>query len=239
MELYLQITAIWGVYLGIFAFVAGMAWRGWQWMATPRSPVALGMYPKPSSGAGRAAKALKDTFVAPQTAKIAPWMWLFAMVFHVGALAAFVGHLRLVQEFTPLAAALGKEGMDAFASWAGGIAGTLMMVGVLFWILRRTFGPYKMLSVPEDYLLLFLLLGVIVMGNHMRFFGSIHAETYMEWFRSLLAFRPELPAALLGSKTGWSLGTHMLFTTLLLAYFPFSKLTHTFGALATNLTRSE
>ncbi len=31
------------------------------------------------------------------------WMWLFAFIFHIAALAAFVGHLRLVQEFTPLA----------------------------------------------------------------------------------------------------------------------------------------
>ena len=239
MELFLQITAIWGVYLGIGVFIAGMAWRIYQWATTPRSPVALGMFPKPKTGTGRVFKGLKDTFIAPQSAKVAPWMWLFAFLFHVAALAAFVGHLRLIQEFTPLANALGEEGMGAFAAWSGGIAGTIMMVGVMFWIARRTFGPYKRLSVPEDYLLLFLLFGVIIMGNHMRFFGHIHAETYMEWFQSLLAFRPVLPEELLLTTTGWSLGLHMLFTALFLAYFPFSKLTHTIGSFAANMTRSE
>lgn len=239
MELFLQITCIWGVYLSIGVFILGMGWRVYEWMSTPRSPVALGMFPKPKSGVGRVAKALKDTFLAPQSAKIAPVMWTFAFLFHLAALAAFVGHLRLVQEFTPLANLLGKDGMSAFAAWSGGIAGSVMMVAVLFWILRRTVGPYKRLSVPEDYLLLFLLLGVIIMGNHMRFFGSVHTETYMEWFRSLLAFKPIIPAEILATNTGWSLGLHMLFTALFLIYFPFSKLTHTVGSLAANMTRSE
>jgi len=239
MELFLQITAVWGVYLGIGVFVIGMGWRVYEWMSTPRSPVALGMFPKPKTGVGRFFKALKDTFIAPQTAKISPWMWVFAFLFHIAALAAFVGHLRLVQEFTPLANLLGEDGMSAFAAWSGGIAGSVMMVAVMFWILRRTFGPYKQLSVPEDYLLLFLLFGVIIMGNHLRFFGHVHAETYMEWFQSLLVFKPVLPAELLATTTGWSLGAHMLFTVLFLIYFPFSKLTHTIGSLAANMTRSE
>ncbi|MDF1542283.1 MAG: respiratory nitrate reductase subunit gamma [Anaerosomatales bacterium] len=239
MELYLEITSIWGVYLGIAVFIVGMAWRAYQWATTPRSPVALGMFPKPATGAGRFTKMLKDTFIAPQSAKIEPVMWAFAFLFHIAALAAFVGHLRLVQEFTPLKDMLGTQGMNEFAAWAGGIAGTIMMVAVIFWILRRTFGPYKQLSVPEDYLLLFLLLGVIIMGNHMRFFGIVHSETYMEWFRSLMVFKPEIPAEILATTTGWSLGTHMLFTTLFLIYFPFSKLTHAMGAFAANMTRSE
>lgn len=237
MRLYLTLTSVWGVYLALAVFAAGMAWRVWRWVATPRSPVPLGLFPKPQ-GASRVRKLLADTFIAPQSARIEPTMWLFAMVFHVGALAAFVGHLRLLHEFTPLVTLLGKEGTDAFAAWAGGAAGTAMLVGVLYWIARRTFGPFKRLSVPEDYLLLFLLLLVIVMGDHMRFFGDVHGPTYMAWFRSLLAFRPEIPEEILSSTTGWSLGTHMLFVDLFLVYFPFSKLVHAIGAFSSNLTRS-
>jgi nitrate reductase gamma subunit len=131
--------------------------------------------------------------------------------------------------------------MNRFAAYAGSIAGTLMLVGVIFWIGRRTFGPYKNLSVPEDYLLLFLLFGVIIMGDHLRFVygGTIHADTYQEWFRSLLAFRPAFPEKILAGNVGWSLGTHMLFTDLFLLYFPFSKLVHTVGSFSSNLVRSE
>ena len=239
MDTYLQITSVIGVYLAGIVFVVGMGWRVYQWATTPKSPVRLGMFPKPQTGLGRFGKMLKDTLIAPQSARIEPAMWLFAMAFHVAALGAFVGHLRIVQEFQILVNALGEEGMNTFAAWSGGIAGTLMMVAVLFWVARRTFGPFKQLSVPEDYLLLALLLGIVIMGNHMRFFGHVHADTYREWFQSLLLFSPAIPAEIAESNVGWSLGTHMLFVNLFLIYFPFSKLVHTIGSFSANLVRSE
>lgn len=242
MKTYLWITSVWGVYLALAVFLAGMAWRAYQWSATPKSGVKLGMYPKPASKTGRFGKMLKDTFIAPQSARIEPRMYFFAMLFHVAALGAFVGHLRILGEYPILPALLGGEhGMNEFAAWAGSIAGSLMLVGVIYWIGRRTFGPFKNLSVPEDYLLLFLLLGVIVMGDHLRFVygGTIHADTYQAWFRSLLAFKPAFPAVLTTTNAGVSLATHMLFTDLFLIYFPFSKLVHAIGSFSSNLVRSE
>lgn len=227
-----------GVYVGIGVFVLGMAWRVWTWMRTPRSAVRLGIFPKPKTRLGRFGKLVTDTFLAPQSASIEPLMWTFSFAFHAAALAAFVGHLRLIHEFTPLHDALGEEGMNAFAAWSGGIAGSIMLAGVVFWIARRTFGPYKALSVPEDYLLLFLLFGIIGLGDHLRFFGDIHGPTYMAWFQSLLAFRPQFPPELAASPTKWVLDGHMLLVDAFLVYFPFSKLTHTVGAFATNLVRS-
>ncbi len=226
------------VYVALTVFTLGMAWRVWQWTRTPKSPVRLAMYPKPKSGAGRLAKLLKDTFVAPQSFAIAPGVMIAAMAFHLAALAAFVGHLRLVREFTPLVALWGDAGMARFAAWSGGTAGLVMMLATFYWIGRRTFGPYRKLSTPEDYLLLFLLLGVILMGNHMRFVGHIPGPVYIEWFQSVLAFRPAFPPELANSNTRWVLDAHMLFVNALLIYFPFSKLTHAIGAFATNLVRT-
>ncbi|MCE5203180.1 MAG: respiratory nitrate reductase subunit gamma [Actinomycetia bacterium] len=241
METYLWITAVWGVYLAALVFFVGIGWRIYQWATTPKSPVPLGLFPKPATKGGRFGKMFADTFLAPHSARIEPTMWAFAMMFHVAALAAFVGHLRILGEYPLLPSLLGPDGMNSFAAWAGSIAGSLMLIGVVYWISRRTFGPYKNLSVPEDYLLLALLLGVVIMGDHMRFVygGTIHAETYRAWFLSLLAFRPAFPEHLLQGNVGWSLGTHMLFTDLFLMYFPFSKLVHAIGSFSTNLVRSE
>lgn len=241
METYLWITSVWGIYLTAVVFFGGMAWRIYQWTTTPKSPIRLGMFPKPKTGAGRFGKMLTDTFIAPQSFKIEPTMWLFAFAFHIAALGAFVGHARLFREFPILPELLGEAGMNSFAAWSGSIAGIIMLVGVLYWIGRRTYGPFKNLSVPEDYLLLFLLLGVIAMGDHMRFvYGDIvHAATYREWFMSVMTFKPAFPAKLLESNVGISLGTHMLFTDLFLMYFPFSKLVHSIGAFSSNLVRSE
>ncbi|PKQ20954.1 MAG: hypothetical protein CVT66_02715 [Actinobacteria bacterium HGW-Actinobacteria-6] len=241
METYLWITSVWGIYLAAIVFFGGMAWRIYEWSTTPKSPVRLGMFPKPKTKLGRFAKLMKDTFIAPQSAKIEPTMWIFAFAFHVAALGAFVGHARLIHEFPFLPELLGEAGMNTFAAWSGSIAGVIMLAGVLYWIARRTYGPFKNLSVPEDYLLLFLLLGVVTMGDHMRFvYGDIvHAATYREWFLSVITFRPEIPHELLASNVGISLGTHMLFTNLFLMYFPFSKLIHSIGSFSSNLVRSE
>jgi nitrate reductase gamma subunit len=227
-----------GVYVGLGVFTAGMAWRVWQWSRTPKSPVRLGLFPKPKTAAGRFGKLLKDTFVAPQSFETAALLMAFALAFHLAALAAFVGHLRLVHEFTPLVAVLGVEGMNAFAAWSGGAAGVVMLAAVLFWIGRRTFGAYRKLSTPEDYLLLALLLGIVVMGDHLRFLGGLHAATYQAWFASLMALRPAFPPELASSATRFALDWHMLFVDAFLIYFPFSKLTHAIGAFATNLVRS-
>jgi nitrate reductase gamma subunit len=113
-----------------------------------------------------------------------------------------------------------------------------MLAAVLYWLGRRTFGAFKNLSVPEDYLLLALLLGIVLMGDHLRFVGGLHAATYQAWFASLMAFNPSFPAELANSTTRLALDWHMLFVDAFLIYFPFSKLTHAIGAFATNLVRS-
>ncbi len=238
MDWFSYLTSGIGVYVALAVFTGGMAWRAWQWSHTPRSTVRLGLFPKPETGAGRFGKLLTDTFVAPQSYKVAPAIMVAALAFHLAALAAFVGHLRLVHEFTPLVALLGENGMNTFAAWSGGTAGIVMLAAVLYWLGRRTFGPYKNLSVPEDYLLLALLLGIVLMGDHLRFVGGLHAPTYEAWFASLMAFRPSFPPELANSLTRFALDWHMLFVDAFLIYFPFSKLTHAIGAFATNLVRS-
>lgn len=238
MDLFSFVASALGVYVGLAVFTLGMAWRVWQWSRTPKSPVRLGLFPKPATRVGRISKLLKDTFVAPQSVAIATGVMIAAFAFHFAALAAFVGHLRLVREFTFLENYLGEEGMNSFAAWSGGIAGIIMLVAVLYWIVRRTFGDYRKLSTPEDYLLLALLLGIIVMGDHLRFVGGLHAETYQAWFASLLAFKPAFPPELAESSTRLALNWHMLFVDAFLIYFPFSKMTHAVGAFATNLVRS-
>jgi len=239
MQTYLLITAVIGVYVALTVFVFGMGWRIYQWVSTPRSPVKLGLFPKPATRVGRYAKMLKDTLIAPQSAAIEPRMWVFAFMFHVAALIGFLGHLRLVGEYPLLAEMLGVEKLDTVSGWVGSTVGILMLISVIYWIGRRTFGPFKQLSVPEDYLLLALLLGIIVMGDHMRFVDRVPTETFRAWFQSLLAFRPAIPAGIADSDAGWSLATHMLLVDALLIYFPFSKLVHIIGSFATNLARSE
>ena len=129
--------------------------------------------------------------------------------------------------------------MDRLAYFSGAAVGIILLVALVYVLLRRFTSPYKELSVPEDYLLLILILLVVTMGNHMRFFGDVHMGDYRAYVQSLLAFKPAFPAALASSSAKWTLIVHVLFANFLFLYFPFSKLTHVIGGFMTNFMRSE
>lgn len=225
------------VYLAVAIFILGMGYRVYQWAQSPKTRIKTGVFPKPEGWAVRGFKVGIDTFFFPQVKKVDRSIWVFTILFHFALLGAFVGHLRLFHEFTPLLNLLGPKGMDRFALWSGGVMGILLIVGLLYYFFRRLGSPYKEISVPEDFILLFLLILVVVMGDHMRFLGKIHAADYRNYFQSLIALRPSFPPALADSSTRWALDVHVLFANLLLIFFPFSKLVHVIAAFPANLAR--
>ncbi|HHW13627.1 MAG TPA: hypothetical protein GXX28_01665 [Firmicutes bacterium] len=218
-----------GVYVSVGIFLLGMAVRLYQWAKTPASPMRLGIFPKPAPGT-KALRIAADTLVFPQLAEVNPSLWLVVLAFHVALLGVFVGHLHLLGRFP---GALEAQ-MTAGAGPIGGTMGILWVLAALYLLVRRFKSPYKEVSTPEDYLLLLLVLGVVVMGDHLRFFGHLEVGVYQEWVRSLYAFRPQLPAELAASPVKWSFVAHVFLAELLLIYLPFSKLVHFVGAFFTN-----
>ncbi len=225
------------VYVAVAIFILGMAYQVYRWLGSPKTLIKTGAFPKPESAAVRWGQVVIDSFTFPQAMKADRTIWVFTILFHLALLGAFVGHLRLVREFTPLVDLLGPKGMDQFASWSGGLMGGLLTVTLLYYLFRRLTSPYKEISVPEDFILLFLLILVVAMGNHMRFLGKIHAADYRIYFQSLLAFKPTFPKGLADSPTKWALVFHTLFANLLIIYFPFSKLVHVIATFPSNLAR--
>jgi respiratory nitrate reductase gamma subunit len=225
------------VYVAVAVFVLGMAYQVIQWLGAPRTRIKTGYFPKPRTAGERWLKVAEDSFVFPEVIKFDRWMWIFTILFHFGLLGAFVGHLRLLQEFTPLVDLLGSKGMDRFAFWSGGLMGIALIVGLLYYLFRRLNFPFRELSVPEDYILLVLLILTVVMGNLMRFSGDIHVAEYRAYLQSLLSFRPAFPEALAASATKWTLVLHVLFANLVFIFFPFSKLVHVIATFPANLAR--
>ncbi len=115
--------------------------------------------------------------------------------------------------------------------------GIALIVGLLYYLFRRLNFPFRELSVPEDYILLVLLILTVVMGNLMRFSGDIHVAEYRAYLQSLLSFRPAFPEALAASATKWTLVLHVLFANLVFIFFPFSKLVHVIATFPANLAR--
>ncbi|UCE53423.1 MAG: respiratory nitrate reductase subunit gamma [Desulfobacterales bacterium] len=181
----------------------------------------------------------KDSFLFPQVLDIDRGMWGFLISFHLAIAVLFIGHLRLIFEFTALAKALGDLGMEQFAFLIGGAIGIILLITVFYFLIRRLTLPGKKISAPEDYFLLILLLLVIFTGNYMRFFGDIPITAYRQYVNSLLSFNPYIPTALDTSVARWSLGIHVMFANMLIFYLPFSKLMHFVGSFATNRIRRE
>ena len=111
------------------------------------------------------------------------------------------------------------------------IAGILFMVPLFYLLARRFSGAVKWLSTPEDYLLLFLLIGIAITGNHMRFLIEVNVYQMREFLQGLFAFR----LAPMPVSAGTSFVYHFVFVQILMIYFPFSKLSHTVGTILSKM----
>ena len=225
------------VYVAVAVFVLGMTYRVYQWLSAPKTRVKTGIFPKENTTGARVFHLVKDSFVFPQVLQVDRRMWFFTILFHFGLLGAFVGHLRLIHELTPLVNLLGPKGMNQLSVLGGGVMGIVLIVTLAYFLLRRFTSPFKELSVLEDYLLVILLILIVVMGNHMRFVGHIDVSAYRAYVQSLLVLKPAFPAPLAESSIKSALVFHVLFVNLLLIYFPFSKLVHLIATFPANLAR--
>ena len=227
------------VYIAVIVFIVGMAYQIFTWVRSPGSTVRLGLFPKPRNRGVRFFKLLKDSFIFPHSVEVDPWMWVFAILFHFSLATVLIAHFRLVREFTPVVNVLGKEGMERLGAVAGGTMGVILLITVMYYLLRRFFSPYKDLSVFDDYFIVFLLIVLIALGDHLRFFAKFSVEDYRAYVQSLLVFKPSFPPAIAASGAKWVLVMHVFFVNLFVIYFPFSKLTHAIGTFAVNTVRSD
>jgi nitrate reductase gamma subunit len=226
------------VYVAVAVFLFGSIYQIVRWLRTPKSPVRQGMFPR-RTGFSRALKLGKDSLLFPQVLDTDKWMWFFIIGMHLAGIGLFFGHLRLLTEFTPLLKLLGVVGMEQLANLVGGGIGIALFVAFTYFLLRRFKSPYRELSVPEDYLLLVLILLIIMLGDHLRFTHPFDIYAYRDYVSSLIHFRPAFPVPIRVDPSKWILDAHVLTANLLLIYFPFSKLVHSIGGFAGNLLRSE
>ncbi len=150
------------VYVAVAIFLGGSVYRVIKWLRTPKSPVRQGMFPQPGGPLTRALKLGKDSLIFPQVLDTDRWMWFFVIGMHLAGIGLFIGHLRLIFEFTPIYNAVGPVTMENMAAWVGGAIGISLFIAFTYFLLRRFKSPYRELSVPEDYLLLMLILLLVL-----------------------------------------------------------------------------
>ncbi len=164
------------------------------------------------------------------------FLWVGALAFHYAFLTVLLRHLRFFTEPVPLLVQL-LETVDSFfrlevlydISQFGlpgvYLSGLVLIAAVTYLFLRRVFIPnVKYISLAADFFPLFLIFGIAFTGILMRYVTKIDVVAAKELTMGLVTFRPTIPEGV-----GSVFYIHLFFVSVLLAYFPFSKLMHLAG----------
>ncbi len=165
------------------------------------------------------------------------FLWLGALAFHYAFFVVLVRHLRLFIEPVPLFITL-LEKIDSFFRveiiydviqfGLPGVflSGIVLLLAALYLFSRRILIPrVRYISLASDFFPLFLVIGIAITGILMRYFCKIDVTAAKELTMGLVTLRPFVPSAIEGGL----FYSHLFLVSVLLAYFPFSKLMHAGG----------
>ena len=155
------------------------------------------------------------------------WLWLAAIVFHWSFLVVLLRHLRFVVQPPP-------AWVDAIAAVDGFLqvgepivymTDVLLLAALGYLLLRRLVDVrVRYLSLLQDYFALYLLIGLAGSGVLMRYFVRPDVVAIKELALGLVTFAPVVPA-----QISPLFFVHLTLLSVLVAYFPFSKLVHMAG----------
>src|SRR5512139_329298 len=155
------------------------------------------------------------------------WLWLAALAFHYTFLVIFVRHFRFFLEPIPIPIDL-LQRVDGF--FEVGVPGlyltdAIIVLALLYLLFRRFAVPQiRYISLPADYFPLFLILSLVLSGILMRYFIKVDIRSVKQLAMGLVSFHPTVPEGI-----GSIFYVHLLLLSVLIAYFPFSKLMHAPG----------
>jgi nitrate reductase gamma subunit len=187
------------------------------------------------------------------------WLWVAALAFHYSFLVVVLRHLRFFTEPIPAFVhwleyidgffEMGIAPISGLGVPGVLISGFVLLAAVTFLFLRRLFwSQVRYVSLPSDYFPLFLILGIATTGVLMRYTGmilryvgnfledalrmdlpnldvlSVDIVRVKELAIGLFSFHPTMPEGI-----GTIFFIHIFLVSILIAYFPFSKLMHMAG----------
>jgi len=155
------------------------------------------------------------------------WLWLAGLAFHYTFLVIIIRHLRFFTQPVPFFVE-GIERVDGFLQV--GLPGIyitdgIFIAAVTYLFVRRIVIPQmRYLSLPADYFPLLLLLAIGTTGILTRYFTKVDLLKVKQLAMSLINFHPAVPEGI-----GVIFFIHLFLVSILLAYFPYSKLMHAGG----------
>lgn len=154
----------------------------------------------------------------------AKWLWGFAIIFHYSFFIVALRHLRLFLEPVPFFVN-GLEFIDGLLQIGAPtmyLADVGLVLGVLLLAGRRLIdSKVNYFSYVSDYFPLFLILAVALSGIYMRYMAKVDVIAIKELTMGLVTFNYVVPEAI-----SVSFFVHVFLVSVLMVYFPFSKLMH-------------
>lgn len=160
------------------------------------------------------------------------------ILFHVGIIGLFFGHA--VGLLTPVAVwdALGVSHSfkQVFAMTAGGIMGTLCLIGVLMLLTRRLGNPRLAANTTwRDTLVLGWLLVTVLAGLSTIFVSAQHLDGHemvllMSWAQHIVTLRGDAASFITDASPVFKL--HLFLGMSLFVIFPFTRLVHVWSGFA-------
>ncbi|HUH66666.1 MAG TPA: sulfate reduction electron transfer complex DsrMKJOP subunit DsrM [Syntrophales bacterium] len=157
----------------------------------------------------------------------AKWLWFFALLFHWSFLVIVLRHMRFFIEPVPsvINGLAAVDGFFEFAIPALFLSDAAIVLALTFLFLRRVFVPQlRYISLFTDYFAVLLILGVAVTGILMRNFFPVDVEEIKAMAVGWVTFAPHVPNGISPLFC-----VHLLFVSVLLAWFPWSKMMHMGG----------
>ncbi len=155
------------------------------------------------------------------------WLWAAGLAFHYTFLAVLVRHMRLFMEPVPQVIGI-IETLDGFFQVGAPvlyITDLIFLGAVTFLFLRRVIIPQvRYISLASDYFPLFLIFGIGFSGVLMRYFFKTDIVGVKELTMGLITFNPVIPQGI-----DIIFYIHLFLVSILLLYFPMSKLMHMAG----------
>ncbi len=155
------------------------------------------------------------------------FLWVGALAFHYAFLTVLIRHLRFFMEPVP-GIIISLETVDSFFQIGLPVlylSGAVLLAAVVYLLIRRILiAQVRYISLASDFFPLFLIGGIAVTGILMRYFTKADIVSIKQLTMGLATFHPTLPDGI--SNLFF---VHLFFVSILLAYFPFSKLMHLGG----------
>jgi nitrate reductase gamma subunit len=160
-------------------------------------------------------------------------LWLGALLFHWSLLIILLRHSKFFLEPVPSFLLL-FERWDGILqvsvpSWFPSmfpilfISNIVILLALTYLLLRRVLtSQIRYISLPADYLVALLILGVVTSGILMKFFFKVDVVGVKALALGVITFQPSVPA----DGIGLFFYIHLFLICTLIAYFPFSKLMH-------------